>query len=73
MTFSPQAICLPMMNVWYNAASSDMNNAVVNQYGKISDIYGQLTVASDNSVNNAATTKLFAVKVEFYVTFLHRT
>ena len=72
MTFAPQVVQLPMLDVWYIGASHPYNNSVKNLYSEIQNLYGQLCIASDNTTNNAATIKLFSVKVEFHVTFYHR-
>jgi len=72
LTFSPQAVMLPMLNVWYPGAAGEYNNTVINPYSDVQNLYGQLSIASDNTTVNAATIKLFNVKVEFVVTFFHR-
>jgi len=72
MTFEPQAVCLPMLNVWYPGAAGEYNNSVKNPYSDVQNLYGQLAIASDNTTVNAATVKLFNVKAEFYVIFYHR-
>ncbi len=72
LTFSPQAVMLPMLDVWYPGAAGDYNNSVINPYSDVQNLFGQLSIASDNTTVNAATIKLFSLKVEFYVTFYHR-
>ncbi len=74
MTFDVQTVHIYPINLDYVKSTSGVtaNNAGIKPRGFFTDMDGQLSIVSDNSVSNLVSVDLFSVKISIKMRFFHR-